>query len=153
MTLISDYAEAVSLPKAVKRQRLCQYAGVFCAFCPDVERLPCVLAGGLHDCETCTLPDCACMIGWTKERRAAHANWQKLRQHAEAVRRKRSNLYRPRRWREDRHRHKLGRTCAHPDCDAEIMDANKSGFCRKHSPRRKTGQVVRQAQDHPWRGT
>ena len=156
---VADIVRAAMKPP-VKRgrppesKRICQYAGIYCADCPDAPTLPCVQAGGFHDCEGCTLSACACMIGWTKERRADHDRWQKARRHAEAVRRKRRKLYYHIRRRlngEDRHKYKLGRVCAYEDCDAEIMDVNKSGFCRRHSPRKKAGQAPKQAQSHPWR--
>jgi len=122
-------------PEVVKRVRLCQYAGAFCASCPDADSLPCVLAGGYWDCATCTAPDCPCMIGWTIERRAAYQEWRERLEAGNAKTRERKARYGRKRWyagwRQESRAYSQGRTCGGDDCDEPITDKNTSGLCKR----------------------
>lgn len=73
---------ALTLPRVAtrfRRVRLCRYKGIFCAWCPDVEDVPCVIAEVMQDCDTCAEKDCPCMTGWTVGRREAVRAWKKKR--------------------------------------------------------------------------
>ena len=132
-------AEAAAIVKsamktpAIKRTRLCQYVGAFCASCPDVERLPCVLAGGYWDCETCTEPDCPCMVGWTIERRKVYREWKAGydRRNGTIDRRKAAKRL---------ENYKSGRKCS--VCGAPITDRGKTGKCQSCARRARKPRVT-----------
>lgn len=129
--------KAMKLPQ--KRVRLCQYDRAFCASCPDAERLPCVLAGGYWDCETCTASGCPCMALPTSKRQATHVKWKENHDAANAKTDERGRKYRHKRWR-DREKSAMkhyqdGRMCA--DCGKPITNRNASGYCRSCSGQRR----------------
>ena len=91
--IVSDYAAVTELPKTARRVRLCQYAGAFCGSCPDRETIPCVLAGGYWDCETCAASGCPCMRLPPTKRRDVHSEWKALLDAGNAKTRERKAQY------------------------------------------------------------
>ncbi len=139
--LVEAYAEAERLPKMLRRERLCELApyGYFCAFCSDVDDIPCVKAGAAQDCDECTEQGCPCMVGWTRERRAAAKAWKARYDKSESVTRERAARYHPRRKagnaarrRKGKYHMKLARICAADGCEKAITDQSKSGLCVEH---------------------
>lgn len=146
-----------------KRQydpRTCPCAGAFCAFCPNVDGLPCTLAGGYSMCYNAVayrqhdaitkansgryayavfqcLCDCACKTPPTPERMTAYMAWEErlaLNNHLADVA---DRPIRRRRWQVD-HDEQLQaqghmRRKAHKCavCGVPITGTGKSGLCMR----------------------
>jgi len=128
--IVSNYAVAVGLPH--KRIRVCQYAGAFCATCPNAESLPCVLAGGYHDCVDCAEQGCPCMAIPTTKRRAAYQEWKAELCHKNGIIDAKRRILRMENYRR-------GRTCS--ACGRAITGKGKTGMCSGCARRSRAGTL------------